>query len=223
MPNGYAWTEIRLQGARSDEIEALEPGTLVPEWKVAFPHGIPLGRSLVMRGRPGRGKSRIAFRLASQIGTTAAFVLEMGKVLSCDSAQQAGANLERFWWYEDMAGLEELALIRPASIVIDSVQKLGRQRKSIVARMRQWAMDQNTTLILVSQKGKHGASRHGEDDDFDCDVVADVEHGSTPQQAQSAIHGFDGKPTQCKMNHAHIAVVKSRICPLVAFDVPIVG
>lgn len=222
-PNGYAWEEIRLQGARSDEIEELPPGILIPEWKVAFPEGIPLGRSLVMRGRPGVGKSRIGFRLASQIGTTAAFVLEMGKVLSRDSAQKVGAHLERFWWYEDMDGLAELELIHPKIIVVDSVQKLGRQRKSIVARLRQWAMERDATLILVSQKGKHGASRHGEDDDFDCDVVADVEHGTTPQEARSAIHGFDGKPTRCKMNHAHIVIAKSRICPLVAFDVPIVN
>lgn len=219
--NGYAWEDIKLQGARSEEIGDLEPGVPVPEWLAAFPTGLPLGRSLVMRGRPGVGKSRVGFRLASQIGVTMAFVLEMGEVLSKDSAQQAGANMDRFWWYPDTSGLSELAIIKPAVVLVDSVQKLGRQRKSIVAQLRQWAQQAEGNLILISQKGKHGASRHGEDDDFDCDCVADVQHGSTSQERCSAIHGFDSKPTPCEMGHAHISIAKSRICPLVAFDVPI--
>jgi hypothetical protein len=148
--------------------------------------------------------------------------IEMGLVLSNDTALQSGARLDRFYWYEDTSGLSELEIIRPAVVVVDSVQKLGRQRKSIVAQLRQWAQLTNSNLILVSQKGKHGASRHGEDDDFDCDCVADVTHGSTPQEPCSAIHGFDHKPTPCKHGHAHVSIAKSRICPLVAFDVPIV-
>lgn len=221
-PNGYAWEDLKLQGSRSEEIGDLEPGVPVPEWLSAFPNGLPLGRSLVMRGRPGVGKSRAALRLASQIGVTMAFGLEMGEVLSKDTAQQSGANMDRFWWYEDTSGLSELEIIKPAVVVVDSAQKLGRQRKSIVAQLRNWAQQQGGNLILVSQKGKHGASRHGEDDDFDCDAVADVTHGSTPQEPRAAIHGFDGKPTPCKYGHAHVAIAKSRICPLVAFDVPIV-
>lgn len=221
--NGYAWEEIHLQGSRSDEIGELEPGVPIPEWLSAFPEGLPLGRSLVLRGRPGVGKSRVGFRLASQIGVTMAFALEMGDVLSKDSARQSGANMDRFYWYTDTSGLTELEIIKPAVVAIDSVQKLGRQRKSIVARLRQWAQEADGNLILISQKGKHGASRHGEDDDFDCDAVADVMHGSTPQEMRSAIHGFDSKPTPCKMHHAHVSITKSRICPLVAFDVPIVN
>ena len=178
---------------------------------------------MVMRGRPGVGKSRVAIRLASQIGPTIVLALEMGLVLSKDSGVQSGAILEEFWWYEDVDnGLREIEIIRPSVVLVDSVQKLGYQRKSIVSQLRQWAQDENTNLILVSQKGKHGASRHSEDDDFDCDVVADVQHGSTPQQPQSAIHGFESKPTACKYGHAHVSIAKSRICPLVAFDVPIV-
>jgi hypothetical protein len=176
-----------------------------------------------MRGRPGAGKSRAAIRMASQIGRTSVLALEMGLVLSKDSGAQSGANVDDFYWYDDAdKGLREIEIIRPAVVVIDSVQKLGRQRKSIVSQLRQWAEDQGSNLILVSQKGKHGASRHGEDDDFDCDVVADVMHGSTPQEPRTAIHGFESKPTACKMGHAHVSIAKSRICPLVAFDVPIV-
>lgn len=219
----YVFEDLCLKGSRSEEVAPLRPGTPVPEWSIALPQGLPLGTSLIVRGRPGAGKSRLAFRLASQIGQTSVLALEMGKSLSVDSARSAGARLDCLWWYDDLSALDELDVLGPRVVVVDSTQKLGRSRSSVVARLRQWALTNDRNLILISQLGKHGTSRYGESDDFDCDIVADVSHGSTPQETRKAIHGFDAEPTPCRQGCAHVSIAKARLCPLVAFDVPIFG
>lgn len=223
LPNGYALEEQAIEGTRSDELGELEPGVPVGDWLTALPQGLPLGCSMVLRGRPGAGKSRIAFRFASEIGNVSALTLEMGKVLSADSARKAGARMDRFWWYDDVdKGIDELAVVRPSSAIVDSIQKLGRRRASVIERLKRWAKDESTNLILVSQQGRHGVSRHGEDDDFDCDVVVDVQHATNQGIPRKEVHGFEEERTPCRKGCAHLVVVKSRVCPLIAFDVPIV-
>lgn len=221
--DGYLEEDLALKGVRSSEIGELEPGPILEEWALALPRGLPAGRSLVLRGRPGVGKSRVAFRISSQIGTTVVFTLEMGKVLALDGAQQAGADVVQFWWYEAIDGLDELPIVQPQAVVVDSAQKLGRRGFKVVSKLQEWANTTGGNLILVSQLGRHGVSRHGEDNDFDCDVVADVSRGSSFQEIRKAIHEFDHAPSPCLSGHAHITIAKSRLGPCVAFDVPIIA
>jgi hypothetical protein len=220
---GYAPEEIELLGTKSDEIATMPPGVFVEEWKSPLPRGLPLGRSLLLRGRPGGGKSRSAFRLSSQIGPTMAFGLEMGKELSVETATLAGANLHAFTWYSDIKGLSELELVDPAVVVIDSIQKLGRARGSVLDDLMTWARERERNCVFVSQLSADGKSRYGEDADFDCDMNCDVGPTRTAKGGlMQKTHAFDDKPTKCKNGHAHVSVAKSRVCPLISFDVPIV-
>lgn len=223
VQGGYAPEEIELLGSRSDDVGTVTPGVVVPEWAAGLPDGIPLGHSLLLRGRPGGGKSRASYRLSSQIGTTAVFGLEMGKKLSRKTAENAGALLGSFWWYDDVRGLEELTIIEPDVVVVDSIQKLGRDRGRVIDRLRRWALDCDKNVIFVSQLGQHGSSRHGEDSDFDCDIVIDVSKGKLEQGPRKAVHGTDETESPCAPGCAHCHVAKSRVCPLVSFDVPIVA
>lgn len=219
---GYVLEPIPLLGSRSCDVAPIAPGVLVSEWLHLLPRGLPFGLTMVMRGRPGGGKSRAGFRLASQIGTSMVFGLEMGKELSTETGRDAGALLENCWWYDDIAGLDELSIIDPACVVVDSLQKL-RKRKSIVKRLRDWARDFQRNVIFISQKGHHGASRHGEDDDFDCDVVVDVEPGMVEGVQCVKAHAMNEKPSQCREGCAHVRIAKARVAPLVSGDVPIVA
>ena len=221
LSGGYAPESIPLRGVQSQDIAAVEPGIIVPEWSHLLPVGLPLGLSMVMRGRPGGGKSRAAFRLASQIGVAAIFGLEMGTVLSKDTARQAGARLDNCWWYDDVEGLEDLDVLSPAVVVVDSIQKIP-YRSRTVAKLRNWARTNGRNLILVSQQGQHGSSRYGESDDFDCDVVVDVSPGMVDGQQCRKSHGLNEKATKCQPGCAHVRIAKARICPLVPGDVPIV-
>lgn len=127
-------------------------------------------------------------------------------------------------WSDDVdRGLEDLEYLRPRAAVIDSIQKLGKSRARVTETLKSWAQEFNTNVLFVSQQGQHGASRYGEDDDFDCDVVIDVASNRTEKGRRKAIHGFDEKPTLCRDGHAHVYIAKSRVCPLIAFDVPIVA
>lgn len=223
VKGGYAPERIELLGSRSDEVGHVLPGVIVPEWSLGLPIGIPLGHSLLLRGRPGTGKSRASYRLASQIGSVAAFALEMGKKLSCKTAENAGADLNAFWWYDDLKGLEELHLIEPDVVLVDSIQKIGKARGRIIDQLRRWALDNERALILVSQLGQHGSSRHGEDSDFDCDIVIDVQQGKTDKGPRKTTHGLDDEESECAKGCAHCRITKSRVCPLIGFDVPIVA
>jgi len=152
-----------------------------------------------------------------------AFGIEMGKTLSCVTAESAGANMAHFWWYDSTEGLTDLPHINPACVVIDSVQKLGRARSRIVTMLRKWAVDNDRNVVFVSQLNKRGSSRNGEDDDFDCDVVVDVTQCKHDGVMRQEIHGLDAVKTPCTDGCAHIEVTKSRAGHLLALDVQIVG
>lgn len=220
---GYAPADLELLGTQSCDLGELEPGVIVSDWAHLLPIGLPLGLSMVMRGRPGGGKSRSAFRLGSQIGIAAMFGLEMGKVLSKETAGFAGANLENCWWYDDLEGLADLDVLCPAVVVVDSIQKIRKGRTSVVNRLRKWAADNGRNAIFVSQLGVHGASRHGEDQDFDCDVVVDVSPGMVDGVPCKNRHGVNEKPAECREGCVHVRIAKSRICQLIGGDVPIVA
>jgi hypothetical protein len=221
---GYAPVEIEIVGVRSGEIGRVQTGTLVTEWAPALPRGLPLGRSLLLRGRPGAGKSRVAFRLAGQLGKAMIFGLEMGNELSLDSANNAGAKLDEILWYEGLEGLSDLDAVNPDVVVIDSIQKLRKDRRRTVDRLMQWAKDFDRNLILVSQLSAEGKSRYGEDDDFDVDMTVDIWAGRHPKHGpRKDLHGLEDEPRHCADGCAHASVAKSRVCPLVAFDVPIVA
>lgn len=220
---GYAPNLIELIGLRSDEIEEPEPGIIVDELRPVLPMGVPLGRTILFRGRPGAGKSRVSYRVACRFGRVMIFGIEMGKVLSLDTAIKAGANVDDVWWYEDVRGLDELEIIDPAAVAVDSIQKLREERRSVVDRLMEWAVERNRNVILVSQLSADGKSRYGEDDDFDVDMVVDVLQGRTDAGPTKAVHGLEEKKTPCKNGHAHLSVKKSRICQLLAFDAPIVA
>lgn len=221
MREGYAPVEVPLSATRSDALEELIPGVVVPEWQPLLPIGLPLGCSMVLRGRPGGGKSRAGFRLAGNIGKVMAFALEMGDKLSSHTAVDAGANVSNFWWYNDTNGIDEIEYLDPDVVVVDSVQKLGRSRRKLVDRLMRWARDKNRNLILISQKGQHGASRHGEDDDFDCDCIVDVRSAKHDGALLSEIHGTDDFRTECAPGCTHATVAKSRVCQLLSWDLPI--
>lgn len=223
MVQGYAAEDIPILGTRSSELGQLKPGVFVDDWSLALRHGLPLGCSIVLRGRPGAGKSRAGYRLGAAIGSCMAFGLEMGKTLSCVTAESAGANMANFWWYEDLDGLKDLPHLNPSTVVIDSIQKLGRARARIVSMLRKWALDNQRNVILVSQLNTKGKSRHGEDDDFDCDLLVDVTRCKNDGVMRQEIHGLDATRTPCQEGCAHIEIAKSRVCNLVALDVPIVG
>ena len=221
---GYAPEDVPIVGTRSGEISGPKPGTLVTEWAPALPKGLPLGRTLLLRGRPGAGKSRASYRLATQLGTVMIFGLEMGNELSLETARNAGANTDHVYWYEDLEGLEDLERIDPDAVAIDSIQKLRRERRHTVDRLMQWARDNERNLILVSQLSADGKSRYGEDDDFDVDMTVDIWPGRHPKTGpRKDLHGLEDEPRRCADGCAHASVAKSRICPLVAFDVPIVA
>lgn len=219
---GYAPEDLELLGTQSDELEELAPGVIVPDWSHLLPIGLPLGLSMVMRGRPGGGKSRAGFRLASQMGIAMIFSLEMGKTLGKETARNAGATLENCWWYDDIEGLADLDVLSPAVVLVDSIQKL-RRRNSAILKLRAWAADKERNAIFVSQLGTHGASRHGEDSDFDCDVVVDVQPGMVDGVQCKNRHGIGEKATECAEGCAHVRIAKSRVCQLISGDVPIVA
>lgn len=219
---GYAPEDISLFGTQSDELDELAPGVIVQDWAHLLPIGLPLGLSMVMRGRPGGGKSRAAFRLASQMGIAAIFSLEMGKTLGKETARAAGATLGNCWWYDDIEGLSDLDILSPAVVVVDSIQKI-RRRNSTILKLRAWAADKERNMLFVSQLGTHGASRHGEDSDFDCDVVVDVQPGMVDGVQCKNRHGIGEKATECAEGCAHVRIAKSRVCQLVSGDVPIVA
>lgn len=224
LKNGYAPEPVQLLGTHSDDVEPDELGRIIPEWSVPLPKGLPRGRSIVLRGRPGAGKSRIAYRLASQIGVTMAFGLEMGKKLSRQTAADAGAKMATLFWYDEIGGLEDERYLNPECKVFDSVQKIGQGWRGIVRAQMDWAKETGGTLILVSQMNIKGSSRFSEDADFDCDIVVDVLPSFDKEKVRrTALHGFETEHTQCQVGCAHLSVAKSRCCPLVAFDVPIVA
>lgn len=220
---GYAPVEVELVGSRSDDVDELEPGVVVAEWSSVLPVGLPLGRTMLLRGRPGAGKSRVSYRLATQIGRAMIFGIEMGKTLSLDSALKAGANVDDVLWYEDLEGLEELELVDPDAVVIDSIQKLKYARRKIVDDLMTWARQNSRNVILVSQLSADGKSRYGEDDDFDADMTVDISPGRTDRGPCKRIHGLEDAPTRCRNGCAHASVAKSRVCPLLALDLPIVA
>lgn len=223
MQGGYAPEDLPLHGHHSSQVGPIAPGVIIPEWAAGFPRGLPRGLSMVARGRPGSGKSRAIFRLASQMGRAAILGLEMGSELSKATAASAGADLDRCWWYDEPSVLEDLEILAPDVVVVDSIQELGRRRKSIVASLQKWAKDCGTNVLLISQLGQHGASRHGENDDFKCDIVIDILPGHSEDGPRTASHGLGHTKQHCADGCAHVRIAKSRICPLIGFDVPIVA
>jgi hypothetical protein len=216
----YQAFEPVVTGLRFDEIQICDDGVHVEDWAVAMPNGYPLGRTIVLRGRPGAGKSRIGDRLASALGKTMAFGLEMGIELTADSARLCGAEVSRMTFYDDIARLDELEALDPDVVLVDSVQKLGAARARILTQLEKWVRSgPRRAVVLVSQQNQRGVSRYSESSDFDADIVCDVRK---IQDVGSACHNGETTATPCAKGCAHVHMAKGRSMALIDFDVRVV-
>ncbi len=133
-----------------------------PAWLDLFPFGCPVPSTQLWYGGPGTGKTRLALRFATGLGITACACLEMGRARTVEFAEQSGSILSRLWPYDTLSDLwQDLPIVEPRCIVIDSLQYVGRNPKRELSRLCHWAATNQGLVVVVNQVNANGRSRGG--------------------------------------------------------------
>lgn len=175
MQNGYLVVSldsvVKGHAGTSEDISQVTEFLPAKGWEKLFPRGVPRGLVQLWYGGKGTGKSRLAMRLATQLGRTEVCALEMGENLTAEIARQSGSRMRNYWGSGDLAAFwHDLPFVEPLCIVVDSIQEL-RNRKSTIARLYDWAQETGGIVILISQVNANNRARGGPSSEHKVDVV----------------------------------------------------
>ncbi len=173
--------------------------TGVGELDTALGGGLPAGATVLLWGRGGSGKSRIALRVGTRLGSCLAVSLEMTEELCRDTAASAGGDLDQLYITRD----EQRELPRVRCVVWDSISRTIDQDAALV-RLEAWAKKTGGVVLLVCHANKSG----------------DYRGPSTLQHWPDA----ELRVTQARTRpgQARVRVLKSRFCACASAYVPIV-
>lgn len=205
-----SYEEARVHAVPARELLAVER-VRVPTGDPAFDSlllgGIVRGGRVVLFGKPGGGKSRLALRWSSRLGNVVVLSLEMASDITASSAQSAGADVERLSIVESVDGFERLAKAQRAkAIVLDSVTEYADARgwkdaRALLDRLRAWADSTGGIALAVSQATKAG------------DYSGPRMVGHWPDYVIRVGRRKDGR--------ARVTIAKSRFCPVGSCVLPI--
>lgn len=118
--------------------------------------GFPAGKSVVVRGPEGSGKSRACLRWASSaIGLVVC--LEMDKAQTREVALSAGADPGRLYLVHELGEAEAAASACGARVVlVDSITVAGRGMVRRAKELRDWAGRRGAVVLLISHENKRG-------------------------------------------------------------------
>lgn len=162
--------------------------------------GIVAGSTVMLWGRGGSGKSRVALRWASFMGQSLVLSLEMADSLCAHSANSAGAIIENL----DISELVIAPSVQHRTIILDSLSELPENEgKALAVRLKQWAKDTKGIVFLIVHMTKSGeyAGRNW------------IRHWPDYELRVSQAKKVQG---------ARVSVLKSRYSPLDSVVVPLV-
>ena len=115
--------------------------------------GIVEGATVLLWGKGGSGKSRLALRWSSHIGTSQIWSLEMAGALTAFSAQSAGADMSKLIIEEQITPMSELYKV----IVLDSLSELPPETgQRLCAELKTWAKRTKTIVFVIVHITKGG-------------------------------------------------------------------
>jgi predicted ATP-dependent serine protease len=86
----------------------------------------------------------------------------MGRARTVEFAQQSGSQLAHLWPYDTLTDLwQDLPIVEPRCIVIDSLQYVGRNPKRELSRLCHWATATGGLVVVVNQVNANGRSKGG--------------------------------------------------------------
>jgi len=125
--------------------------------------GFVEGTRLMLWGRGGTGKSRLAMRWSTGQCNALYISLEMFEPIAAHAARSAGANPHRLFITESYDGFARLAKENGCRIVVlDSISVVPRhEQKELLEDLTKWA-EKNSALVIVichqTKRGQHAGS-----------------------------------------------------------------
>lgn len=120
--------------------------------------GFVRGTRVLIWGRGGSGKSRLAMRWASATVNAVYISLEMFEPIAAHAARSAGANPKRLFITESFSRFRKNAREMGAEIVVlDSISVVPReQQKSLLSDLKRWAEQTGGVAIVICHQNKRG-------------------------------------------------------------------
>lgn len=121
--------------------------------------GFPHNGRVIMWGRGGSGKSRLAMRWFTQNTNCIYVSLEMAESIALQAARSCGANMKRLFIAERHAFFERAAREERAQIVvIDSISMVEdrRERTELLYDLKRWAERGPRVAVIICHQNKKG-------------------------------------------------------------------
>lgn len=121
--------------------------------------GVPLGACLLLWGRGGVGKTRIAMKLCCKLRPSVFVSREMPEDMTAGYIQSLGVPRESLWVTREADWRAVALRVRPRLVVVDSISKWGNDAGREMELAYEWAHEHRVVVVAICHATKAGDAK----------------------------------------------------------------
>lgn len=144
---------VRADALSTAEIQRIKTGTM---FDTPLGGGVPRGACLLVWGRSGSGKTRLALQLCAAMKPAVFVSLEMPEEMTASYLVALGVPRESTWVTRERDWRSVALRARPKLVVVDSVSEYGFGAPAEMAAAYEWAHAHRVTVVCIAHATKDG-------------------------------------------------------------------
>lgn len=133
--------------------------------------GVPLGACLLLWGRGGVGKTRLAMALCARLRPAVFVSREMPEEMTAGYLDTLGVPRESTWVTREPNWRPLVVRVRPRLVVVDSISKWGHDAGHEMELAYEWAHQRRVTVVAICHATKRGDAKGSSELGHQCDTA----------------------------------------------------